>query len=51
LISARQFRLVVKSLHPDVAPPGYWTHTGVVLNLVISGIACAFALRFLLSHE
>jgi len=51
LVSARQFRQVVKSLAPGVAPPGYWMHIGVSLNIVISLIACAFALRFLLSHE
>jgi putative membrane protein len=47
LISARQFRQVVKSLNPAVVPPGYWTHVGVVLNIVIAVIALSFALRFL----
>jgi putative membrane protein len=47
LISARQFHQVVKNLAPDVVPPGYWTHAGVVLNVIISLIAVALALHFL----
>jgi putative membrane protein len=47
LISGRQFHQVVKSLPPDVAPPGYWTHVGVILNGVIALIAVALALHFL----
>jgi putative membrane protein len=47
LISARQFRQVAKDLDPAVVPPGYWTHTGVALNVIIALIALAFALRFL----
>ena len=47
LISARQFRQVAKDLDPAVVPPGYWTHVGVGLNVVIAVIALAFALRFL----
>jgi putative membrane protein len=47
LISARQFRQVAKSLDPKVVPPGYWTHVGVALNIIIAAIAVAFALRFL----
>jgi putative membrane protein len=46
LISARQFRQVAKSLDPAVVPPGYWTHIGVALNILIAGIALTFALRF-----
>ena len=51
LTSARQFRQVLKSLDPGVVPPRYWTHVGSILNVVIALIACAFALRFLMSHE
>ena len=47
LISARQFRQVVKNLDPVVVPPGYWTQVGVVLNGVIAVIAVALALHFL----
>ena len=50
LISARQFRQVVKSLDPEVVPPGYWTRIGVALNVIIALIAVAFALRFLLTN-
>ncbi|HWG72055.1 MAG TPA: DUF202 domain-containing protein [Steroidobacteraceae bacterium] len=49
LISARQFRQVVKDLDPAVVPPGYWSHVGVVLNVIIAFIALAFSLRFLLA--
>jgi putative membrane protein len=47
LISARQFRQVVKSLAPAVVPPGYWTNVGVVLNIVIALIAAVLAIHFL----
>jgi putative membrane protein len=46
LISARQFRQVLRNLAPDVAPPGYWTHAGVLLNLVIALIAVVLAAHF-----
>jgi putative membrane protein len=48
LISARQFRQVAKNLDPVVVPPGYWTHVGVGLNVIIAVIALAFAVRFML---
>jgi putative membrane protein len=51
LISARQFRQVVKTLGPVVVPPGYSIHVGVALNVVIAIIAMAFALRFLLPNQ
>ncbi len=47
LISARQFRQVAKSLDPAVVPPGYWTHVGVGLNIIIAGVSLIFALGFL----
>jgi putative membrane protein len=47
LISARQYRQVVRNLDPAVVPPGYFVHVGVALNVVIAVIALAFALRFL----
>ena len=47
LISARQFRQVAKNLDPGVVPPGYWTHVGVGLNIIIAIIALGFALHFL----
>ena len=47
LVSARQFRQVAKNLDPAVVPPGYWTHVGVALNIIIAIIAAALALHFL----
>jgi putative membrane protein len=47
LISARQYRQLVKVLAPDVAPPGYWIHAGVALNIVIALIAVILAVHFL----
>ena len=47
LISARQFRQIAKSLDPAVVPPGYWTHVGVGLNVIIAVVALVLALRFL----
>jgi putative membrane protein len=48
LVSARQFRQVVKALAPDAVPTGYWTNAGVALNIVIALIASALALHFML---
>ena len=47
LISARQFRQVAKSLDPAVVPPGYWTHVGVGLNIIIAVVSLIFTLGFL----
>jgi putative membrane protein len=47
LISARQFRQIAKSLDPAVVPPGYWTHVGVGLNVIIAVVALALALHLL----
>jgi putative membrane protein len=47
LVSARQFTQVAKNLDPDVVPPGYWTHVGVALNVIIALVAVMFALHFL----
>src|SRR5271154_755484 len=49
LVSARQFRRVARDLDPSVVPPGYWTQTGVVLNVIIAVIALAFAVHFLMA--
>jgi putative membrane protein len=49
LISARQYRQVLKNLAPAVVPPGYWTQAGVVLNGLIAFIAIVLALHFLWS--
>ena len=47
LISARQFRQIAKNLDPAVVPPGYWTHVGVGLNVIIAVVSLIFALGFL----
>ena len=47
LVSARQFRQVLKNLDPTVVPPGYWTQVGVGLNVTIAVIALLLALHFL----
>jgi len=47
LVSARQFRVVVKAMTSDVAPPDYWTNVGVVLNIVIAMIAALLVVHFL----
>lgn len=46
LLSARQFRQVLKSLAPEAVPPGYWTQVGVILNIVIALLAGALAVHF-----
>jgi putative membrane protein len=51
LISARQFRQIAKNLDPSVIPPGYWTHIGVVLNVVMALIAVVLALHFLFAAQ
>jgi len=51
LISARQFRQIAKNLDPAVIPPGYWTHIGVALNVVMALIAVALALHFLFAAQ
>jgi putative membrane protein len=47
LVSARQYRRLVKVLAQDVIPPGYWTNAGVVLNLIIAVVAVLLAAHFL----
>jgi putative membrane protein len=51
LVSARQFTQIAKSLDPAVVPPGYWTHVGVALNVIIAVVAVLFALHFLWAVE
>ncbi|GAC1497656.1 MAG: DUF202 domain-containing protein [Steroidobacteraceae bacterium] len=47
LVSARQFTQFAKSLDPAVIPPGYWTHFGVVLNVILAAVALVFSGHFL----
>jgi putative membrane protein len=41
LVSARQFHQFAKIIEPSVIPPGYWTHAGVTLNVIVAGVALA----------
>jgi putative membrane protein len=49
LVSARQFRQVLKNLDPSVVPPGYWTHAGIALNLVVAAAALALVVHIVWS--
>ena len=49
LVSARQFRQVVKSLDPSVVPPGYWTHAGIALNLIVAAVALGLVVHIVWS--
>src|SRR5271154_2106929 len=51
VVSARQFRQFAKDLDPSVVPPGYWTQTGVALNIIIAVIAMIFAVHFLIAAQ
>lgn len=46
LVSARQYRQLLKSLQPDALPPGYWLNVGVALNVVIALLAVVIAAHF-----
>lgn len=46
LVSARQYRQLLKSLTPDVIPPGYWLNVGVALNVIIALLAVLIAVHF-----
>jgi putative membrane protein len=41
LVSARQFHQFAKNIEPNVIPPGYWTHAGVTLNVIVAAVALA----------
>ena len=46
VISAMQFRTVVRGLGEKEIPRGYWTHLGVWLNFVLAFVAQALAIHF-----
>jgi putative membrane protein len=46
VISALQFRTVVRGLGEKEIPRGYWTSMGVWLNFVLSLVALALAIHF-----
>jgi putative membrane protein len=49
LISARQFRVVIKDLTADAVPDAYWTNVGVVMNILIAVIAALLVVHLLWS--
>ena len=49
VLSAIQFRQVVKGLGEKEIPRGYWTNMGVVLNFILAGIALTLAVYFVAS--
>jgi putative membrane protein len=51
LISARQFYQFAKSLEPSVIPPGYWTHAGVALNVIVAVVALALVVHIVGSPQ
>jgi putative membrane protein len=49
VISALQFRTVVRGLGEKEIPRGYWTNLGVWLNFVLAFVALALAVHFVSS--
>ena len=49
VISALQFRTVVRGLGEMEIPRGYWTNLGVWLNFVLTIVALALAVHFVFS--
>jgi putative membrane protein len=49
LVSARQFHQFFKIIEPSVIPPGYWTHAGVMLNVIIAAVALALVIHIMWS--
>jgi len=49
VISALQFRSVVRGLGEKEIPRGYWTELGVWLNFVLAIVALALAIHFVSS--
>ncbi len=49
VISARQFRTVLRGLGEKEIPRGYWTNLGVWLNFLLAIVALALAIHFVVS--
>ena len=49
VMSAMQFRSVLRGLGKKEIPRGYWTHLGVWLNFVLAFVALALAIHFVSS--
>jgi len=48
VVSALQFRAVLRGLGEKEIPRGYWTNFGVVINLVLAALALALATYFVM---
>jgi putative membrane protein len=46
VLSAMQFRTVLRGLGEKEIPRGYWTHLGVWLNFALTVVALALAIHF-----
>lgn len=49
VVSALQYRLVLRTLGEQEIPRGYWTHLGVWLNFMLAMVALALATHFVWS--
>lgn len=49
IVSALQFRTVLRSLGEQEIPRGYWTSLGVWLNFLLAFVALALAVHFVTS--
>jgi len=49
VISALQFRTILRSLGEKEIPRGYWTSLGVWLNFLLAVVALALAIHFVTS--
>lgn len=49
VVSALQFRAVLRGLGEKEIPRGYWTSLGVWLNFLLAGVALALAVHFVTS--
>lgn len=49
IVSALQFRTVLRSLGEKEVPRGYWTSLGVWLNFLLAAVALALAVHFVTS--
>jgi putative membrane protein len=46
VVSALQFRLVLRNLGEREIPAGYWSHLGIWLNFALALVALALAVHF-----
>jgi putative membrane protein len=49
VVSALQFRSVVRHLGEKEIPRGYWTQMGVWLNYILAAVALALAVHFVVT--